>query len=72
MVMLPGPFYHGYKGKIWPTVIFFLALCVLGGLAMIGYPPARFLFGLLDRLRPILGWALFILFLYFVFWPKPE
>jgi hypothetical protein len=72
MAMLPGPYYQGYKGKIWRTVVFFLALLVVGGLAAIGYPPARFLVGLLDRFGPILGWAFMILFLYAIFRPRPK
>ncbi len=72
MVMLPGPYYQGNKGKIWRTVVSFLALFVLGGLAVIGYPPARSVFHLVDRARPILWWAFVIVFLYAVFRPRPN
>jgi hypothetical protein len=72
MAMLPGPYYQGHKGKIWPTVVFFLALLVFYGLAATGYPPARFLVGLLDRFGPILRWALMILVLYAIFRPRPN
>jgi len=31
MTMLPGPFYQGYRGRIWRTVVVALALLVVGG-----------------------------------------
>jgi hypothetical protein len=67
MVMLPGPYYQGYKGRIWFTVVSFLVILLVGGLGTIGYPPARFL---LHYFAP-LKWAFVILFLYAVFRPRP-
>jgi hypothetical protein len=72
MAMLPGPYYQGYKGKIWPTVVVFLVLLLLAGLSIKGYPPARFLFHLLERTDPILRWAFLILLVYAVFRPQPK
>jgi hypothetical protein len=72
MAMLPGPYYQGYRGKIWPSVVGFLVLIFLGGLSIVGYPPARFLFHLMGRATLILGWAFFILFLYLVFRPQSK
>jgi hypothetical protein len=72
MAMLPGPYYQGYKGRIWRTVVAFLILLVCAGLAMIGYPPARLAFSAMDRFRPALYWLLVIVFLFAVFWPRPR
>jgi hypothetical protein len=72
MMMLPGPFYQGYRGRIWRTVIVALALLVVGGLALVRYPPAQYTFDVIHRFAPILYWAFFVLFLVSLFWPRPK
>jgi hypothetical protein len=72
MTMLPGPFYQGYKGRIWRTVVVALALLVVEALALAGYRPARYTFDVIHRFAPILYSAFFVLFLLSLFWPKPK
>jgi hypothetical protein len=72
MTMLPGPFYQGYRGRIWRTVVVALALLVIGGSALAGYRPAQYTFDVIHRFAPILYWAFFILFLLSLVWPKPK
>lgn len=72
MAMLPGPFYQGYRGRIWRTVVVALALLVVGGLALVRYPPAQHTFDVIHRFGPILYWAFFVLFLLSLFWPRPK
>ena len=49
-----------------------LALLVVGGLALVGYPPAQYTFDVIHRFAPILYWAFFVLFLLSVFRPRPK
>jgi hypothetical protein len=52
MTMLPGPFYQGYRGRIWRTVVVALALLVISCLALAGYRPARYTFDAIHRFAP--------------------
>ena len=70
--MLPGPFYQGYKGRIWRTVVVALALLVIGGLALAGYRPAQDTFNVIHRFAPIFYAGFFVLFLVSLFWHKTK
>ncbi len=72
-MLVPGPFYYGYKGRIWPGVVAFLTFVfLLPGLDMIGYRPVVLALNVFDRFFPLIWWTLIAIYLLANFWARPK